>query len=50
MDKQEYEAKLAALRAVVDKGDASGIAEDMDLSGISIIKTGDFHKVEVLQN
>jgi len=26
-DEQEYEAKLAALRAAIDEGDASGIAE-----------------------
>jgi antitoxin ParD1/3/4 len=27
-EEQEYEAKLAALRAAIDEGDASGIAED----------------------
>ena len=27
-EEQEYEAKLAVLRAAVDEGDASGIAED----------------------
>jgi Arc/MetJ-type ribon-helix-helix transcriptional regulator len=26
-DEQEYEAKLAALRAAVDEGDRSGVAE-----------------------
>jgi antitoxin ParD1/3/4 len=26
-DEQEYEAKLAALRAAIDEGDASGVAE-----------------------
>jgi hypothetical protein len=26
-DEQQYEAKLAALRAAIDEGDASGIAE-----------------------
>ena len=27
-EEQEYEAKLAVLRAAIDEGDASGIAED----------------------
>ena len=27
-DEQEYEAKLAALRAAIDEGDVSGIPED----------------------
>jgi Arc/MetJ-type ribon-helix-helix transcriptional regulator len=26
-EEQEYEAKLAALRAAIDEGDASGVAE-----------------------
>jgi antitoxin ParD1/3/4 len=27
-DEREYEAKLAALRAAIDEGDASGVAEE----------------------
>jgi hypothetical protein len=27
LEKQQYEARLAALRAAIDEGDASGIAE-----------------------
>jgi hypothetical protein len=27
LEKQQYEAKLAALRAAIDEGDSSGIAE-----------------------
>ena len=30
-EEQQYEAKLAALRAAIDEGDASGVAEGNDL-------------------
>src|SRR5580658_8926570 len=33
-EEREYEAKLAALRAAIDEGDASGIAEGDDLLDI----------------
>ena len=33
-DEQEYEAKLAGLRAAIDEGDASGIAEGGPLARV----------------